>query len=137
METHTPQKQLSMTAVLKTLKRRWMLVAIPVAVLTVAVAFYAKKMPNRYRSRVLVATVAVTPEPYLSGRPEATVAANVQEQLRTIRETLLGSAVLNRVIRENNLYPVTAEGASDQSLDAMRSMIQIQVEAPDAFYVGF
>ena len=63
--------------------------------------------------------------------------ATVQEQLRTIRETLLGPGVLVPVIREFGLYSVSGEREADRAMEAMKSRIQIQVDAPDAFFVGF
>jgi polysaccharide chain length determinant protein (PEP-CTERM system associated) len=56
--------------------------------------------------------------------------------LRTIRETLFSQPVLEAVNTEFHLY-YKGDGTPEQSLEALKSRIQIQVEGPDAFYVSF
>ena len=79
----------------------------------------------------------MTPGNYLNGRSGAATTATIQDQLRTIRETLLSPPVLETVIREFQLYDVAGNRAPEQALEALKSRIQIQVEGPDAFYVSF
>jgi len=132
-----PEKTSSVTAVYKTLKRRKVLVLVPTILCTVGVAIYSLRLPERYRADVLIATDATAPDPYLTGRTDVTPTTTVQEQLRAIRETLMGPAVLGPVIRELRLYDTSTERDFQKALEATRSRIQIQVEAPDAFRVSF
>jgi len=72
----------------------------------------------------------------LNGGGATATTANVQDQLRTIRETLFSQSVLQAVSDEFHLYK-TADGTPEQSLEAFKSKIQIRVEGPDAFYISF
>lgn len=137
MESNGPVKGSSPFAVLKSFKRRKAYVLIPMVVITAGVAAYTYRLPERFRAEVVVAAEPSSADPYLSGRTDGGPAANVQDQLRAIRETLLGPSVLEPVVREFNLYPATTERAAERALESMRSRIQIQVEAPDAFRVAF
>ena len=137
METNKAEKRHSAFTVLKTLKRRKLYVLVPVVLVTAAVAAYTVRLPERFRARALVASEATVPEPYLSGRVDVVANLNVEEHLRAIRETLLSPPVLETVIREFKLYDVTGRRELDRATDSMKSRIQIQVDSPDAFYVGF
>jgi len=137
METDKGGKRLSAFTVLRALKRRLLYWLVPMVLITAAVAVYTGKMPKRFRAQALVASQATVPEPYLGGRAEAVATTNVQENLRAIRETLLSPSVLETVIREFKLYDVAGNRAVERAIDSMKSRIQVQVESPDAFYVGF
>jgi polysaccharide chain length determinant protein (PEP-CTERM system associated) len=137
METDKGGKRLSAFTVVRMLKRRWLYWLVPMVAITAAVAIYTGRMPKRFRAQALVASVAAAPEPYLSGRVDAAAAANVQENLRAIRETLLSPPVLETVIREFKLYDVAGSRGVERAIGAMKARIQVQVESPDAFYVGF
>jgi polysaccharide chain length determinant protein (PEP-CTERM system associated) len=50
---------------------------------------------------------------------------------------VLSTPVLERVIREFHLYDLPSDHASQTVIEAMKSRIEIQVESPEAFYVGF
>lgn len=136
METNDSGKGLSAFTVLRALKRRKLYLLIPAVLVTAAVAAYTLRLPKLYRAKALIAAEPVTPGNYLNDRTSAATTANVQEQLRTIRETLLSQPVLESVNAEFHLYPAGG-GTREAWLGSMRSKIQIQVEGPDAFYVGF
>jgi succinoglycan biosynthesis transport protein ExoP len=137
METDKGGKRLSAFTVLRTLKRRKFYWLVPMVLITAAVAVYTGRMPKRFRAQALVASEAAVPEPYLSGRADAAATLNVQENLRAIRETLLSPPVLEAVIREFKLYDVAGNRGVERAIDSIKSRIQVQVESPDAFYVGF
>jgi len=137
MESNKDGKRHSAFTVLKTLKRRKFYLLVPMVLVTAGVALYTARLPERFRARALVASEAAIPEPYLSGRVDAVATVNVQEQLRSIRETLLSPAVLEAVIREFKLYDPAGSRERQRAIDDMKSRIQIQVESPDSFYVGF
>lgn len=137
METNASGKQLSVFAVWRVIKRRKFHLLIPLFLLTAAAGFYALRQQERFRARTLVGAETATPGFSLTGRPDAAATANVQEQLRVIRETLFSEPVLETVIREFNLYDLDRDDGLKQAMEQMKSRIQIQVEAPDAFYVGF
>ena len=137
MEPDKGGKRLSAFTILRALKRRMLYWLVPMVLTTAAVAVYTGRMPKRFRAQALVASEAKVPVPYLSGRVDAAAAVNVHENLRAIRETLLSPAVLETVIREYKLYDVAGDRGIERAVNSMKSRIQVQVESPDAFYVGF
>jgi succinoglycan biosynthesis transport protein ExoP len=134
MRPNSESKGLSPLLLLRALKRRKLFVLIPVLLLTPAVAFYAYQLPLRFRARALVGSNPTISEHLEFTRPDAGVALTALDQLRAVRETLFGTPVLERVIREFNLYDLPAAAPS---LEAMKARIEIQLDGPEAFYVGF
>jgi polysaccharide chain length determinant protein (PEP-CTERM system associated) len=137
METNRDGKGLSPFTVLRTLKRRKLYLLVPVVLVTGAVAAYTERLPERFRARALVASEAAVPEPYLGGRVEAAAVVSVEEHLRTIRETLFSAPVMETVIREFKLYDTAGSRGVERATENLRARIQIQVDSPEAFYVGF
>jgi len=134
MKTTPSSKTFSIFAVLRALERHKLLLVLPVLVATPAAYFYAHQLPDRFRARALVAADQLHAG-VLTGRAAPVV--NVQEQLRDIRETVLSPAMLEAVIREFSLYDLAKIEDVAPAIAAMTSRIQIQVEGPDAFYIGF
>ncbi len=137
MQANKDGKRHSAFTVLKTLKRRKFYLLVPMVLVTAGVAVYTGRLPERFRARALVASEAAVPEPYLSGKVDGLATVNVQEQLRAIRETLFSAPVLETVIREFKLYDTAGNRTLERATADMKSRIQVQVESPDAFYVGF
>ena len=136
MEANNSGNGLSAFTILRALKRRKLYLLVPALLMTGAVSIYTLRLPKRFRARTLIAAEPVAPGNYLSGRSGAATAANIQDQLRTIRETLFSQPVLQAVNTEFHLYNA-GDVMPEQSLENLRSRIQIQVEGPDAFYVSF
>src|SRR5438067_9740676 len=126
MQGNPEGKRQSAFTIIRALRRRKFYLLAPIVLLTSAVAVYTKNLPERFRARVLIASEASAPSPYLSGRNEAGPAVNVQEHLRSIRETLLSPPVLETVIREFDLYDVGDREQLDRAIEATKSRIQIQ-----------
>lgn len=103
---------------------------------TGAVSVYTFRLPERFLARTLIAAEPVIPGTRLLGNSANATIANIQDQLRTIRETIFSEAVLRVVNDEFHLYQA-ADGAPEQLRDALKSRIQVQVEGPDAFYLSF
>jgi polysaccharide chain length determinant protein (PEP-CTERM system associated) len=136
METNDAGKGLSVFTVLRALQRRKLYLLVPVLLMTGAAGVYSLRMPERFRARTLIAAAPVVPGNYLTGRSGAVTTANIQDQLRTIRETLFSRPVLETVNAEFHPYDA-GDGQPEQAVEALKSKIQIQVEGPDAFYVSF
>jgi len=128
-------RRLSPFTMLKIVKRRKFYLLAPVVLITLGVAYYVGKLPIRYRAQALIASQAPVQDSYLNNRADAAV--NVQEHLRTIREVIFSPQVLETVIREFQLYDITGPRGLDRAIERMKPRIQIQVDSPDAFYVGF
>jgi len=107
-----------------------------VLVLLPAISFYALRMTPHFRARALVGAETVGSGRLPFTRPDTAV-LTAQDQLRAVRETLLGTPMLERVIREFKLYDFRPDRANAVAIEAMRARIQIQIEGPEAFYVGF
>jgi polysaccharide chain length determinant protein (PEP-CTERM system associated) len=137
MKPNVQSKGYSPLALLRALKRRKLFLLVPALVLTPAIALYVYRMPQVFRARALVGvTSAIAGRPAFTN-PDAFVALNTQDQLRVIRETLLSTPVVAGVIREFHLYDLPPDHAPAPMIEAMKARIEIQVEGPEAFYVGF
>ena len=137
MEPKTEGKKSSAFTILKTLKRRKYYLLVPLVLIPSAVAFYVQRLPDKFRARTLVASQASVPMTYLSGRVDPVTTVNVQDQLRTIRETVLNPDVLETINREFNLYPAKDARDAERAKANIASQIEILVDSPDAFYIGF
>jgi polysaccharide chain length determinant protein (PEP-CTERM system associated) len=135
MEANDPGNGFSAFAALRALKRRKFYVLVPALLATGAAAIYTRRMPQHFRAQTVIAAEPVAHGDYLNDRPGEATAANVQDQLRTIRETLFSRPLLGAVNAEFHLS-ASGTGTPEQALDALKSKIQIQVEAPDAFQIS-
>jgi polysaccharide biosynthesis transport protein len=137
MQPNVLSKKLSFSALLRALKRYKLFLLIPVLLLTPAIALYTIRIPQRFRARALVGA-----DTAMSGRsafssPDTLVTLNAQDQLRVIRETVLSTPVLERVIRQFNLYDLPPGRAPAPMIEKMTERIEVQLEGPETFYVGF
>jgi polysaccharide chain length determinant protein (PEP-CTERM system associated) len=125
MKSNSNGKGLTPAAIFRLLQRRKWLLIIPVFLLTPAVAYYATKLPQKFRARALVGAQSVLPgQP---ARPDAgTVSA--QEQMRAVREILFSPAVLGALRNEFHFDGTDAE---------LKQRIEVQIDGPDGFYLGF
>jgi len=98
METNGVAQGLSVLAVLKAIRRRKLYLLMPVLLLTAGAGIYALRLPERFRAQALIAAEPVIPAHYLTDRVDAAATVNVQDQLRTVRETLFSPLVLETVI---------------------------------------
>jgi len=137
METNGTAQGLSVFTVLKAVKRRKLYLLMPVLLLTAGAGIYALRLPERFRARALIAAEAAIPVHYLADRVDAAATANIQDQLRSVRETLFSPPVLETVVREFKLYDLGGKRLSGQTMEEMKSRIPVQVEGPDTFSVGF
>ncbi len=136
MTNSSHRKSFSPFTLIRALKRRWSYLAIPVTLLVPAVAIYTSHLPQRFRSRSLLGEVIGQSHLRFGDRNDA-AATNAQELLRTVRETLLTQPVIESIIREFKLAPLPAGGLKQKSIDDTKAAIQIQIESPDTFYIGF
>jgi succinoglycan biosynthesis transport protein ExoP len=137
METNGAAQGLSVFTVLKAIKRRKLYVLIPVLLVTAGAGIYALRLPERFRARAIIAAEPLVPSHYLTDRVDAAATANVQEQLRAVRETLFSAPVLETVSREFKLYDLERRRGAGPAMEEMKSRIPVQVEGPDTFSVGF
>ena len=159
-------REVSLGTIWEVLRRRKHTVLIGMLVASAAAALYAFSQPDRYRAEVLMSVEPAAAQDYLKPADYAPP-INVQERLWLIRENLFGPSVLEQTIEDFHLYPTTDEPqelstklikmavetsralglslfreATEQEkreleLDRIKSDISIQVEAADAFSIGF
>lgn len=136
MDTNGESNGFSVFTVLRALNRRKWYVIAPVLLITGAVSCYMLKQPERFRARTLIVSLPVVQGSDWASGSGAAASRSVEDQLRSIREVLLGGPVLETVSEE---YPLDPEGnrTPEQTLEALKSRIQIQVEGLDAFSVTF
>src|SRR5687767_9898207 len=106
MQNSDVYKQVSFVSVLEALKRRKYYILIPTLLFTVGFAVFAYRLPDRYRTRALLAADPMaTSQQYVNaaGAPHATHIVNVDEQLRKVREIVYSTPVLETVIKEFQL----------------------------------
>src|SRR5688572_21681175 len=137
MENSSTGTGLSPFKVLRALRSRKLYVVIPVLLLTAGATYYTRRLPERYRAQALVAAEPAFPGEFLGRADAAAATVNVQDQLRTIRETLLSDAVLSTVVREFDLHDPRSPQTLEPAIEKLKSKVQIQVEAPNAFFIGF
>jgi polysaccharide chain length determinant protein (PEP-CTERM system associated) len=135
METNEAGKGFSAFAALRALNRRKLYLLVPALLVTGAVSVYTLRLPERFRAQALIVAEPLNAANYLTGRSGDATIVNIQDQLRTIRETLFSHPVLEAVNAEFHLYGAGA--GTPEALEALKSKIQIQVEGPDAFHVSF
>ncbi|PYV14008.1 MAG: hypothetical protein DMG07_12925 [Acidobacteria bacterium] len=136
MQNGTANTSASLTNLVAIFKRRLWLVLATTFVGTLCGGGASVLLPVRYRAQVLLAAESAPTRDYLrlGGYGDA---IHIQDQLRIIKEHLYKPALLERIIREFGLYPVTRGAATSRQIDEMRARIQITVEGNDAFYVSF
>jgi succinoglycan biosynthesis transport protein ExoP len=136
MKSSTPANKFSPVSLLRALKRRKFYMLVPVVVLAPAAFFYGQKLPQRFRASALVGSEPLIPGQPAPGNLVDPATINAQEELRAIRETLFSAPVLETVAREFGLQAKPSTGAKP-SLGDVKSNIQIQLEGPNAFSLGF
>jgi len=107
--------------------RRKLSIVLPTLFLAGAFTAYAYYLPERYEAQALL---AIDPR----ANPPNVQIPSVEEQLWTVRETVLGRPLLEKVIAEFKLSP------SENQVDAVeyvKSRIKIDVVSSKAFHVGF
>ena len=135
MKSNTPENIFSPVSLLRTLKRRRFWLLVPIVVLPPAAWFYAQRLPLRFRASALVGSAPLIPGQPAPGNFVDPATINAQEELREIRETLFSAPVLDTVAREFGMQAKSSSGPNPTG--DMKSNIQIQLEGPNAFSLGF
>src|SRR5579862_7706789 len=127
MNNGTATQGFSPLTVLRCLKRRKFYLLVPLLLVPPATYYYAKRLPQTFRARALVGAEPLMPgEQAVTGRVDPNT-VSAQEELRAIRETIFNSPALDTVAQDAALPPS----------EDLKSKIQIQVEGPESFYIGY
>ncbi len=115
-------------------RRKWWAI-LPAVAIAAGVYFWAKTLPNQYRSDTLILVVPQrVPESYV----RSTVTTRIEDRLQSIAQQILSRTRLERIIQDFNLYPEARKTAiMEDIVDRMRGNISVQVVKGDAFRVSF
>jgi polysaccharide chain length determinant protein (PEP-CTERM system associated) len=115
-------------------RRKWWAV-IPAVLIAVAVAAWARTLPNLYHSETMILVVPQrVPESYV----RSTVTTRIEDRLQSITQQILSRTRLERIVQDFNLYPEERRTAiMEDIVERMRREIEVQVVKGDAFRVGF
>jgi succinoglycan biosynthesis transport protein ExoP len=116
---------LSILKLMSVIRRRKLAVALPALLLLAAFTAYAYYVPERYEARALL---VLDPQANAQNVPVPTF----DEQLWSIREIVLGRPLLEKVIEEFKLYPLSLD-----PIEEIKLHINIDVVSAKAFHVGF
>src|ERR1700733_11492334 len=114
---------ISIQKLLTVMWQRKLVIVLPALLLAVAFAAYAYRLPERYEAQALV---ALDPQ----ANPQNVQIPTVEEQLWTVRETVLSRPLLEKVVQEFKLNPSSADAVED-----VKSQINIEVVNAKAFHV--
>ncbi|HEX8027061.1 MAG TPA: hypothetical protein VF491_01295 [Vicinamibacterales bacterium] len=130
-----PGRQYTPADVLRILQRRAMVTAGAFLAISAIVIAVVQSLPNRFRSEAII---LVTSERVPEDLVPATVTIRVDEQLRQLTQQLASRTLLESVITEFKLYPLTADGkVPEESVEEMRDDVALDPLKGDAFRVSY
>jgi len=116
-------------------RRKW-LIAAPLVVCTATAYVVAKRMPNLYKAETLILVVPQkVPESYI----RSTVSGRIEDRVQSLKEQILSSSRLERIIVDFNLYPeARKKGTLESVIASMRDAIKVDtVRGGEAFSVTY
>ena len=142
-EEEAPRPEFSFLSIARTVAKRKMSIGMIWLLLTACCITVVSRLPAVYTAEAVVLVDSQKiPEKFVS----ATVATNLQERIATIRQQIMSSAKLKKIIDDFGLYRDERKTHGEEEiLDMMRKDISITVEKdtnvaknadPNAFRVG-
>jgi uncharacterized protein involved in exopolysaccharide biosynthesis len=115
-------------------RRKW-IILLPFLVISAATYFWAKSLPDSYRSETMIMVVPQrVPEQYV--KPATT--ESIEDRLGTIREQILSRTRLEKIITDLNLYAdLRRHYLMEDLIEQMRDNIAITVARDDSFRVAY
>jgi len=119
-----PLQQFDFTYIINTL-RRWKFLIIAVFIIISSLSAYlARSLRNVYRSSTLV---LVSPQSLPANYVSSTVTLNVQQRVMAIAQQIQGRTVLEKIVREFDLFPSPGSIASmEERTEKLKKRIDIQ-----------
>jgi polysaccharide chain length determinant protein (PEP-CTERM system associated) len=130
-----PGKAYKPEDVLEILRRRAWVLLVPFALVSAAVAAWAYRLPDQYRSETVVLVVPQrVPESYV----KATVTTRIEDRLQSLTQQIMSRTRLERIIQDFNLYAEQRRtGIMEDVVERMRREIDLQVVRGDAFRISY
>lgn len=130
-----PGKAYKPEDILLILRRRIWLLLVPFAVVSAAVAAWAYKLPDRYRSETVILVVPQrVPESYV----RSTITTRIEDRLQSLSQQIMSRTRLERIIQDFNLYSEERKtGIMEDVVEGMRRDINLAVVRGDAFKINY
>ncbi len=125
----------SLRALLAVLRRRRGFVLVPTVLVAALGLVAAYLLPSTYRAESRLEAQAPAVEP--GEEAAAATEPGVQSQLARITEIVQRRSLLERVSRDLDLVPGSANGLSDEQLAGLKSRIGLRVEGDRTFVLAF
>ena len=129
------QDQLTLSALIDSLKRRWW---IPLVCLFLAIAAsvaITQRLPKIYRASTLI---LVEPQKIPVAYVRPTVTTSIEDRLRSLQQQITSRTRLERVIRELHLFPDQVANVPMENLvGAVASHIQLEVRGTTTFRIYY
>ena len=119
-----PGRAFTLDEVVRIIRRRWLLIVLPLAFGTAAGVLAFRKFPLRYQSETVILVVPQrVPESYV----KATDALSVQDRLRSLSEQIQTRAKVTQIIKDFGLYGQgPGDDVSESVLQRMREDIGVK-----------
>jgi polysaccharide chain length determinant protein (PEP-CTERM system associated) len=130
-----PGRRYSIRYILRLVRRRWVMLLLPVLAIGGLALLLARTLPDVYYAQGTVAIVRQTiPESYV----RTTVTVPIAERVQRTNQQLRSPAVLAPIIAEFNLYPNLRDTVLAEALNGwMARNIRIELVSPDTAIVGY
>src|SRR5215471_125221 len=129
-----PGRKYSINSVLHLLRRRWLLIALCSLVGGAAMAAYAWRIPNFYRSEaMLLVRQQIVPQNYV----RSSVTTEIDDLVRRLSDRVLAPDSLAALLAEPNADAQPSSAAMQQRVALIRARISLNVVRADAFRVAF
>jgi polysaccharide chain length determinant protein (PEP-CTERM system associated) len=130
-----PGRRYSIRYILRLVRRRWVMLLLPVLVIGGLALLLARTLPDVFYAQGTVVIVRQTiPESYV----RTTVTVPIAERVQRTSQQLRSPAVLAPIIAEFNLYPNLRDTVLAEALNGwMARNIRIELVSPDTAIVGY
>lgn len=130
-----PGKKYTPDDILRILRKRWWLAAIPAALGLVGGALYSLTQPNRYKAQTII---MVTPQQIPESYVRSFGAQKIEDRLASLQQQIMSRTRLERVITDLNLYPdLRRQMPMEDVVDVMRSDIEARPTRGDVFVLSY
>lgn len=130
-----PGRRYSIRYILRLLRRRWIVLLMPVIVIGGLAVLLARALPDVFYSQGTIVIVRQTiPESYV----RTTVTVPIAERVQRTNQRIRSAATLSAIITEFNLYPNVRDTIPAEALHVwMARNIRIELVSPDTAVVGY
>jgi polysaccharide chain length determinant protein (PEP-CTERM system associated) len=130
-----PGKTYTGQDVVRIVRKRGWLIALPFFVGTIAGGVLYKTVPSQYRSETLIMVIPQrVPETYVT----PTITGSIEDRLPSINDQILSRSRLERIINDLDLYKEQrATGVMEDVVSRMRSEIDVKLVGKESFRVSY